>query len=155
VTVDAAIAINVTNNFIIEVTAKNDVDNDDKAFHETIRVQLHGSVSQVWLTPDQLILRPINDPGVAIRTGYRFAVRAQFDDGIVGDLTDGNGVTWSDAGGHVDPATGVITLLATDHVGDNFFVTATLPVELGGASTRVGPQFILEKALAVSPRRRS
>ena len=93
-------------------------------------------MSQVWLTPDQLTVRPIDAlPEVS---NYRFAVRAQFDDNVVGDLTDGHGVTWPDSGGHVGQD-GSITLLAGDNAGDNFFVTATLPAELGSASTPLGP----------------
>lgn len=139
VTVDAATPVNRKNNFIIEVTAKNDGDTDDKALHETIRVHVHGSLSQIWLSPDLLTLRPIDDPGPTIHTLYRFALRAQFDDGLIGDLTDGHEVTWSDAGGHVNPVSGVISLLPSDNIGDKFFVTATLPAILGGASTPIGP----------------
>src|SRR5450432_1609120 len=58
VTVDAAAPVNVKNNFIIEVEATNTT-GEQKSFHETIRVQVHTSVTQVWLTPDQLVVRPI------------------------------------------------------------------------------------------------
>ena len=133
VSVDAAIAINVKNNFIIEVTATND--GDHTAFHETIRVQIHASVTQVWLTPDLLTVRPVGT--LPETSSYRFSVRAQFDDGIVGDLTDNHGVTWGPAGRLDDE--GKLRILAGDTTGDNVFITATLPAELGGASTPVGP----------------
>lgn len=145
VSVDAAIGINVKHNFIIEVEARND--GDGRTFREAIRVHVHGSVTQVWLTPDQLTVRPIEGPGERIATVYRFAVRAQFDDGLVGDLTDGHGVTWTEPDGHVNAANGRITLLASDRPGASFSVTATLPPELGGASTPAGPTIRIENAL--------
>jgi hypothetical protein len=137
VTVKPAIGINVKHNFIIEVEAKND--GDARVFHEKIRVHVHGSIDQVWLTPDRLTLRPIDDFGPLIHTIYRFSVRAQFDDGTIGDLTDGHGVTWAAPGGHIDPATGKLTLQPTDTDGLTFPVTATLPTLLGGASTPAAP----------------
>jgi hypothetical protein len=263
------------NNFIIEATAKND--SDGSIFIETIRIQVHGAVSQVWLTPDQLIVRPallnwqpnssyyvgeflldanhnlqvvsslsaqitnvvisdnvvtltVNqhfavgaevsvlslttatflngatlhvesatptqitanfthadyasvdtgdafadsgnglsgsgpgapafatvangnvtdnqliwvsriDPGGGpwvMETPYRFAVRAQFDDEVVGDITDGHGVTWAETSGHVKASSGVLNIRADDNVGDKFFITAKLPAELGGAETPLG-----------------
>ena len=133
VSVDAAIPANVKNNFIIEVTATND--GDHTAFHETIRVQIHGSVNQVWLTPDLLTVRPVG--ALPETSNYRFSVRAQFDDGIVGDLTDNHGVTWQPAD-RVDDE-GKLRLLAGDNVGNSIFMNATLPAEFGGASTPVGP----------------
>ena len=117
--------------------AKND--GDGRVFHETIRVHVHGSIDQVWLTPDRLTLRPWNDFGPPIDTVYRFSVRAQFDDGTIGDLTDGHGVTWAAPGGHIDPATGRLIIQSTDTDGLTFPVKATLPILLGGASTPDGP----------------
>ena len=137
VTVESAIVIN-KHNFIIEVEAKND--GDARVFHETIRVHVHGSIDQVWLTPDRLTLRPWNDFGQEILTTSRFSVRAQFDDGTIGDLTDGHGVTWAAPDGHIDPATGRLIIKSTDTDGlAPFPVTATLPTLLGGASTPPGP----------------
>jgi hypothetical protein len=133
VSVDAAAPLHRKNNFIIEVTATNDSDGSE--FHETIRVQVHGTVTQVWLTPDRLNVRPIGPPPE--RTNYRFAVRAQFDDGVVGDLTDGHDVTWAPAS-HVD-TNGALVIDVGDNPGDNIFITATLPPALGGASTPLGP----------------
>jgi hypothetical protein len=146
VTVDAAIGINVKHNFIIEVEARNV--GDGRIFREAIRVHVHASVTQVWLTPDQLTVRPIFGPGDQIDSRYRFAVRAQFDDGLVGDLTDGHGVTWSEPGGHVNASNGRISLLAGDRPGDTFPVRATLPLSLGGASTPAGPSIRIESALS-------
>ncbi len=134
VTVAAGVPPNVKNNFIIEVSALNAGANSP--FTETIRVQVHSSVTQVWLTPDQLVVRPIG--ALPEASNYRFAVRAQFDDDVIGDLTDNHNVTWSDPGGHMQND-GTIQILAGDNPGDNFFVTATLPPELGGAATPAGP----------------
>ncbi|HEU4688441.1 MAG TPA: hypothetical protein VFS23_08780, partial [Vicinamibacterales bacterium] len=66
VTIAAAIGINVKHNFIIEIEAKNN--GDEKIFREAIRVHVHGAVTQVWLTPDQLTIRPISGPGELIST---------------------------------------------------------------------------------------
>jgi hypothetical protein len=118
-------------NFIIEVVATNNADHT--SFTEKIRIQVHNTVTQVWLTPDLLTVRPTQPAGVDSQTSYRFAVRAQFDDNVVGDLTEGYGVTWSPAD-HFQPD-GTITILATDIAGNNLFVTATLPAGLGGTST--------------------
>jgi hypothetical protein len=267
VTVAAGVPQNVKNNFIIEVSALNTGDTDP--FTETIRVQVHTSVTQVWLTPGSLLVRPAlvtwqprshysvgqslvdanqilqavtavtvpithvsitnnivtltlnqtlpvggglvtagltaanflngqnltiksatatqitadfthadfdsDDNGNAVATSgsglsgdapgppafsdvenqtvadnqltwtshgaawtlntpYRFALRAQFDDDIVGDLTDNHNATWNDPGGHMQND-GTVSLLAADAVGGSFAVTATLPAALGGAST--------------------
>ena len=73
-----------------------------------------------------------------LNTPYRFALRAQFDDDVVGDLTDNHDVTWGAPGGHME-ADGTISLLAADAIGHSFPVTATLPPALGGDSTLAGP----------------
>jgi hypothetical protein len=286
VTVEADLPINVKNNFIIEVEAKND--GDGKTFHETIRVQVHGSVTQLWLTPDQLTIRPpfvtwvprtaysvgeslvdanhnlqavtgitaritnvaisdnvltltvnqnfavdanvnlddltaaafLNDETIVVKTAsatqitadfthtdfasadngtavadggaglsgngpgqpafsavedetvtdnqliwtsrghdwrrlntnthYRFSLRAQFDDGVVGDLTENHNVIWNDPFGHVR-ADGTISFLADDNVDDKFFVSATLPIELGGATTPIGPTVQVGRKWADEP----
>ena len=90
-------------NFILLAEVANKADGTHYSL--PIRIHIHESVSQVWLTPDTLTIQRL---GVANTdfTGYRFSVRAQFDDGTVGDLTNNHGVTWSppsnvfgDAGG--------------------------------------------------------
>jgi hypothetical protein len=140
---DLGAPLNRKNNFIVEVEAKNNVGGN--IFNETIRIQIHGSVSQVWLTPDRLTVRRIGPPGAIVHTAYRFAVRAQFDDNVVGDLTVGHGVTWNESAGHVDQ-NGKITILAGDNPGDNFFVSATLPAQFGGASTPLGPTLHIDRS---------
>lgn len=146
VSVAAAVPTNVKRNFIIEVEARNAGAPPDQTLRETIRVQIHGSVTQAWLTPDQLTIRPIEGPNEAITFAHRFTVRAQFDDGVVGDITDGHGVTWIDPSGHVDGVTGRLSLLAADVAGTTFPVAATLPARLGGATTPAGPLVRIEDA---------
>jgi hypothetical protein len=136
VTVDPGVPVNRKNNFIMEVAAKNNTGTG--TFNETIRVQVHGSVTQVWLTPSTLTIRGIDNTITPIHSAYRFAVRAQFDDDLVGDLTDGHGVVWHEPSGHLNAA-GRVTISSTDHAGDHFGVTATLPAALGGATTPAGP----------------
>jgi len=283
VTVAAGVPQNVKNNFIIEVSALNNGDTDP--FTETIRVQVHTSVTQVWLTPDSLLVRPdlvtwqprshysvgqrlvdanqilqavtavtapithvsitnnvltltINqkfavggrvvaagltaanflngqnltvtsatptqitanfthadfdsdDNGNAVATAgsglsgdgpgapafsdvenntvtdnqltwtsrgadwtldtpYRFALRAQFDDNVVGDLTENHDVTWDDPGGHMQDD-GTISLLAADNVNVTFAVTATLPAALGGTSSAAGPVVQVGRAWVNEP----
>ena len=151
VTVSNLAQPNVKHNFLIEVSALNAGDDPSKTLYESIRVQVHNSVTQVWLTPDKLTVRPTDDPAVPTPTPCRFSVRAQFDDGLVGDLTQGHGVSWSDAGGHVDPNTGEITVLASDIPDSNTFVTATLPAQLGGAATPLGPTLHIAAAFSKQP----
>jgi hypothetical protein len=57
-----------------------------------VRVHLHQSVEQIWLTPNRLTIRrpsgPMpRDPKPGFTTNCRFTVRAQFDDGTVGDIS--------------------------------------------------------------------
>ena len=82
------------NNFIIEVTTK------DATNHvvgtEVIRVHIHTAVTAVALTPQTLTVRPTAATRTDDeRTQYRFTLRATFDDGTMGDLTDNHGVAWS------------------------------------------------------------
>jgi IgA Peptidase M64 len=282
VSVDAAIGINVKNNFIIEVKATNDT-GDKETFNETIRVQVHASVTQAWLTPDLLTIRQplvawkprtnyavgealIDASGVKqvvdsvtakaskvditnnvltltvngrlaadgkatldnftaaaflngqiidiqsatgtqitanfthadfsaddsgdvaadggfglsgngpapptfasavggttadnqitwrnrrsqwkLFTDYRFSVRAQFDDNVVGDITENHGVTWNDP--HIE-ADGSVSLTSNDLVGTQFVMGATLPPQLGGATTPVGPKVRVGRAWLNEP----
>lgn len=66
--------------FIIEVRA---TDGADLHLRTRIRVQIHQSISSMWLTPSPLTVR-------VDTTDVRFSVLAQFDDDSIGDIT-----TWS------------------------------------------------------------
>ena len=123
------------NNFIIEVTASDPADHST-IDTETIRVHNHTSVTAFALTPATLTIRPAAatraDPET---TRYRFTVRARFDDGTMGDLTQHHGVTWSsNPPDHVDPDTGRIIIAPGDADGTTITITATLPAELGGGA---------------------
>ena len=95
-----------------------------------LRFHIHDSVSQLWLTPDPLTIRPAATTRPD-STGYRFSVRAQFDDGIVGDLTDNHGVAWACTNPANIDADGFLTLLPGDGFGTQLSVSATLPAAMG------------------------
>ncbi len=52
----------------------------------SMRIHLHQAIQDLWLTPDDLIIRPAGDP--ARPAQQRFTVMARFDDGTVGDVTE-------------------------------------------------------------------
>lgn len=119
------------NNFILEVEATLAADNSliDKAY---VRVHVHQSISQVWLTPDTLDVRAFSTV-LPDLPGYGFSVRAQFDNGVVGDITNFPGIVWSPAA-HVQPNSGKLKVSAGENPGNTFVITAQLPAAVGGAS---------------------
>jgi hypothetical protein len=150
VTVTAGTPARRKNNFIIEIEARNA--GNPVPMTEVIRVQVHTAVTDVWLTPARLTVRP---NGTLPETStYRFAVRAQFDDGVIGDLTHGHGVAWSatkgtaPAAAHAIEPDGRLVLSPGDNPGQTIVVTATLPAILGGrtaqAELRVGTAWSAE-----------
>ena len=52
----------------------------------SMRIHLHQAIQDLWLTPDDLIIRPAGDP--ARPAQQRFTVMARFDDDTVGDVTE-------------------------------------------------------------------
>jgi hypothetical protein len=106
-----------------------------KIINLPIHIHIHDSVSKFWLTPNPMTIRPKGTTRPD-KTEYRFSVRVQFDDGIVGDLTDNHGVAWSTgtSPGNIDKD-GFITLLAGDDPGDTLTVSATLSAAMGSANT--------------------
>ncbi|MCP5102074.1 MAG: hypothetical protein GY950_01780, partial [bacterium] len=136
VSVDAAVPAVKKNNFMMEVEAENT--SDGKIFTELIRIHIHTSVVETWLTPSKLRVRSFESIRPEL-TPYRFSVRAQFDDGTLADLThlternDSTGtrdITWGPAP-HVHPV-GKLRINAGEAPGDEFDITATLPAYLGG-----------------------
>jgi IgA Peptidase M64 len=132
VTADAALPPLRKHNFIIEVTATDSSDHSSGV--DRIRVHVHQSVKSVALTPSDLTVRP----SAATRTspeatGFRFAVRATFDDDTMGDLTTGHGVAWTSSAPAID-GSGRYSIDPSANVGDVITVTATLPAGLGGGS---------------------
>ena len=120
------------NNFIIEATAMNVADNSI-LWTETIRVHIHTSVITVTVTPQTLTIRPAASTRTAPETtNCQFTVRAVFDDGSTGDLTERHGVTWAPAD-RVDAFQEII-IQPGDAANDTIPVTATLPAALGGAT---------------------
>jgi hypothetical protein len=128
------------NNFIMEVTANNKGPGAGPPMTETIRIHLHTSISSLALTPTTLTVRP----AAAMRTepeetGYRFTLRALFDDGTMGDLTEHHGVIWS-PDDHVNNL-GQLIIAPGDVVnGLPIKITATLPPELGGGTASANLQ---------------
>jgi hypothetical protein len=68
----------VINNFLMTVSIE---DNNAKKYETEIRVHIHDSVTDIWLTPSTLTIHKGADE-------CRFTVLASFNDGTVGDITD-------------------------------------------------------------------
>jgi hypothetical protein len=135
--VTAALAhTRIKHNFVIEIRAQNQ-DGSTSTNTETIRVHVHNSVADLWLTPERLTVRPTG----ATRpegTTSRFSLRVQFDTGVVGDLTDQHGVTWTSEGpGAADNlfADGKLRIASVDAPGSEIPIRATLPASLSGRRT--------------------
>jgi IgA Peptidase M64 len=118
-------------NFIMEVEAKDHATGNviDTAY---LRIHVHQSVSQVWLTPGSLTVRPFSTTRPET-TNFKFYVRAQFDDGVVGDISDMPDLAWSPAA-NVNTTTGKLILKAGDATGNSIQITVTLPAGIGGAT---------------------
>ena len=85
-------------NFLVEAKViRNGADLDPPDFPaRLIRVHVHGGVDNIWLTPPGLgVRRPV--AAGACQTNYGFTVRAQFDDGTVGDVTYSGELSFSPA----------------------------------------------------------
>ncbi len=120
----------VKNNFVIEIQAEN---HDGTLSNvESIRVHVHNSVVEAWLTPDHLTVRPRGSDRPEL-TEFRFTVRARFDTSVVADLTLIDGLQWSPAS-NVLPS-GHLKLDTADFPDKDIPITATLPADLGGAVT--------------------
>jgi hypothetical protein len=117
-------------NFLVEVKViRNGADLDPPDFPvRLIRVHIHGGVEKIWLTPPGLgVRRPV--AAGACKTSYGFTVRAQFDDGTVGDVTYGGELAFSPASHfYVRPKEWEqrIQLPANATAGTTFPVTVTL-----------------------------
>jgi hypothetical protein len=151
VAVDPGQPLRRKNNFIIRATARNtSPQGNQNPMTELVRVQVHTSVKNVWLTPDHFTVRPTRSP--VDLTHYKFSVRVEFDDGVVGDLTDNHGVTWaatSNGTSHAIGTFGEIEIDSSDNPNDVLIVTATLPANFGGGSAQA--QVRVERAWAKEP----
>jgi hypothetical protein len=135
-------------NFLVEatVTLNGGVPAPGEFPVSRLRIHVHGSVAQVWLTPPGLgIRRPVATG--ACQTNYGFTVRAQFDDGTVGDVTTSHEVSFSPATHFYvkpDEVESRIQLSDSDGVGSIFPVTVTTSPAWGGISDVAHPVEILE-----------
>ena len=98
VQVAAALPARFAQNFLVEVTAKGATGD---ALREMIRVHVHRSIQNIWLTPGTLKVRPRRGEAFPQWTDFRFALRARFDDETVGDITTWSQVEWSSKRGSV------------------------------------------------------
>jgi hypothetical protein len=126
----------VKHNFVMEIQGRNQDGSTSNI--EAVRVHVHNSVVDAWLTPEHLTVRPAGGP-LPEFTSFRFALRVQFDTGVVGDLTLLHGVRWSSAGPSGPDANvsqvGQLQLGAADAPGADIPITATLPASLSGRTT--------------------
>jgi hypothetical protein len=91
-------------NFIVEAVVTKNTGGQDPAKFDTeiIRIHVHQHVDQIWLTPSKLsVRRPA--AGKPTKTTYAFSVRAQFDDGTVGDIGNSGQFTLTPAANFASP----------------------------------------------------
>src|SRR4030095_14337529 len=95
----AAPAGHSPSSFIVEVSVEHNGDGIPAPLipNGILRVHVHRSVKNVWLTPTKLTIRREQTAGHEEVTGARFTVRAQFDDDTVGDITDSGEVSFTPA----------------------------------------------------------
>ena len=126
-------------NFIVEATVTRNagVPAPGEFPVTVIRIHVHGSVDKIWLTPANLtIRRPVATGDVD--TSYGFSVRAQFDDGVVGDVTSSEQISFSpDTHFYVRPHENEhrIRLPASAGVGSRIPVTVTTVPDWGSVSS--------------------
>jgi hypothetical protein len=97
-----------------------------------LRIHIHESVRQIWLTPETMTIHP-SQLGIADDVLYRFTAVAEFDDDTVGDITAHHGLTWSTPGTaapQIDPD-GFLTVISSDVVGTIIPVVATTSAPWG------------------------
>lgn len=130
--VQKTVQATVKSNFIIEGIAKNLP--DGPSFTDIIRVHIHPSAVRIWLTPDSLVVHPAEATRPET-TSYNFTVRAEFSDGVVGDITRDHGVTWSPSA-HVTTSSfsGSLIIAAGDKPGDAIKIEAKAPAAWGDLS---------------------
>jgi hypothetical protein len=125
-------------NFIVEVTVADNGAGPLNALHfpvALLRVHVHRQVSLMWLTPRLLSVRRDN-PGDLENTGSTFAVRALFDDGVVGDITTSDQLTMLPADHFRRTRSGLRQIHLPATVPDNTMVaiSATTSPAWGGLS---------------------
>jgi hypothetical protein len=135
------------NNFIVraEVTGTS----PNLPIVAKIRIHLHDSVTRVHLTPSTLTVRtqppPSIPPSPLPATRARFTVLAEFDDGVIGNISRhgdkkvaGSQISWLSS----SPANTIVTSEGWIHAQNGnappTTITATLPAELGAVPAVTG-----------------
>ncbi|MEO8588225.1 MAG: hypothetical protein ABI432_02565 [Flavobacteriales bacterium] len=96
-------------NFIVRMTVTNDP--GGQSFTLICRVHIHERIERIWMTPPELhIHRRIADLD---RTRYYFSLRAQYEDGCVGDISSGPYLVFTSPDGQVD-SDGELLIRAAD-----------------------------------------
>jgi hypothetical protein len=97
VTASAATPLTLRN-FLVAARVQHNTAVVPNPLETFIRVHLHSSVRKVWLTPSSLTVhQDSRDPANA--RFPRYTVLAQFDDEIVGDISEAPGIVWGLAPG--------------------------------------------------------
>jgi hypothetical protein len=81
--------------FMLEAVVDDNGTGSPLIANAVLRVNVHGGVDTLWLTPDKLTIRRLKAAGQSENTSCRFSVRAQFDDGTVGDVTESGELTFT------------------------------------------------------------
>jgi hypothetical protein len=92
-----------------------------------LRVHVHGAMADAWLTPNPLTVYHGADD-------TRLSILARFDDGVVGDISELDGVTWSSGDATkltVGPQSGALRCVVHPAT---LTVTVTLPAAWGGGA---------------------
>ena len=118
---------------MLEAVVEDDGGGSPLAANAALRVHVHGSVTDLWLTPRKLATRRVKAAGNEEATQCRFAVRAQFDDGTVGDITESAKALPSRQRNGLMAARSRIPATAADAVGE-FDVTVKTSAGLGSKS---------------------
>jgi len=118
-------------NFIMVAEVTNNA--DGKKYTLSVRIHIHGSVKDFWLTPQTLTIRP-NGTARPERTRYMFTARALFDDGTLGDVSEDHNITWFPLDLFDEDLDQIVLRAGDDPADPPITVTALLPVALGGAS---------------------
>ncbi len=125
--------------FYMDVTALRTTAGDPP-LETSLLVRVHDQVTQAWLTPSPLTLpRDVLAPGggggaaapIEPRSWRRPTVLAEFDDGVIGDVTNHPGIVWMAMPGvSSDPARGFVAR-STTAPGESVQLLCMLPVQLG------------------------
>ena len=149
----SAVPANPRRNFILTIAVTGaSVPDGPKLLR--IRIHIHKSVVHKWVTPQTLTVRRGMVNSDPARTGMRFSVFAQFDDGIVGDVSNysrfqnassANCIRWTPDSNFVNRPgevhDGEILALTTNAAGSTLLITATLPPLLGGGTATATLKF--------------